>query len=213
MIKIDNINDVKNLVNGQHESQQKIQVGYGGEIKDEPIRKVGDKWFDEDGNEWEQREGYKIKLGKEWQQELHQYLNTFPNCRKEVCTCTMPKNIDEKMKSIHGMCLDCVVSLEHKLRLEGKWDEYEREKMKKNALAWLAEAEKDKNMIAEELSKLNFVNSFGDVEKWNSGTTKEEVLGKIEEEFQKFRENFLSKLEVINHENIGERGGQDENHT
>jgi hypothetical protein len=116
-----------------------------------------------------------IKLGKEWQQELHQYLNSFPNCQKEVCTCTMPKRIDEKMKTIHGMCFDCVIEMEHKIRLEGKWEEYEKEKVKQNALAWLKEAEKDKNLIAEELSKVEFANSFGDSEKWSSGDRKSVV--------------------------------------
>ena len=49
----------------------------------------------------------------------------------------MPKKIDQKMKRIHGMCFDCVVDMEHKIRLEGKWDEYEKRKVKENALAWL----------------------------------------------------------------------------
>jgi DNA-directed RNA polymerase subunit F len=195
MVKIDSIEDVKKLLNNQHQSQNQIQVGYGGETNDKPIRKVGDKWTDSDGNEWEQKEGYSMKLGKEWQQELHHYLNSFSKCPKETCTCTMPKNMDEKMKMIHGMCFDCVIDMEHKIRLEGRWDEYEREKMKENALAWLAEAEKDKNLIAEELSKLEFANSFGDSEKWSTGKTKEELLQKIEEEFEKFRQDFIQKLE------------------
>ena len=102
------------------------------------------------------------------------------------------------MRVIHGMCFDCVIEMEHKLRIQGKYAEYEREKMKQNALAWLKEAERDKNLIAEELSKAEFVNSFGDVEKWDVNTTKEELLRKIEEEFQKFREDFIQKLENNN---------------
>ena len=195
MVKIDNIDDVKQLLKGEHSSQTSVQVGYNGEVEEKVTRKVGDRWKDADGNEWEQKDGYSIKLGKEWQQELHSYLNTFPNCRKEVCTCTLPKKIDEKMKAVHGMCLDCVVEMEHKIRIEGKWDEYERGKMKENAKAWLAEAERDKNLIADELSKAEFVNSFGDVEKWDGNKTKEELLNKIEEEFQRFREDFIQKLE------------------
>ena len=194
-VKIDSIEDVKNLLSGKHESQNKLQFGYAPDEEPTVTRKVGDKWKDGDGNEWEQKEGYKVKLGKEWQQELHQYLNTFPNCRKDVCTCTMPKRLDEKMKTIHGMCFDCVIDMEHKIKLSGKWEEYEKEKIKKNAMAWLAEAERDKNLIAEELSKVEFANSFGDSEKWSSGVTKEQILQKIEEEFQKFREDFIQKLE------------------
>lgn len=204
MIRIDKINDVRDLLQGKHESQTSIQVGYSGEVEETVTRSVGERWFDEDGNEWEQKEGYKIKLGKEWQQDLHSYLNEFQNCPKETCTCQFPKKIDEKMRKIHGMCFDCVVKMEHKIRVDGKWDEYEKEKMKQNALAWLKEAERDKNLIAEELSKLEFVNSFGDVEGWGTGVTKEDILQKIENEFQKFKEDFISKLESNSHQNIGD---------
>lgn len=204
MIRIDKINDVQDLLNGKHESQTNIQVGYSGEVQEHIHRNLGERWFDEDGNEWEQKEGYRIKLGKEWQQELHSYLNKFQNCPKETCTCQIPKNIDEKMRKIHGMCFDCVVTMEHKIRLDGKWDEYEKEKLKQNALAWLKEAERDKNLIAEELSKLDFVNSFGDVESWETGKRKEEILEKIETEFQKFKENFIGKLDSNIEQNIGD---------
>ena len=201
-IKIDGLNDVKKLIAGQHESQQKIQVGYTEENKeDNTSRKIGNNWFDEDGNEWEQRNGYKIKLGKEWQQELHEYLNTFPNCPNETCTCGMPKKIDEKMKRIHGMCFDCVIDMEHKIRLEGKWDEYEKRKVKQNALAWLLEAERDKNSIASELSRMEFTNDFGDIEEWKTPFNKEEMLEKIENEFDEFRKNFIEQLE----RDLGER--------
>jgi hypothetical protein len=194
-IKIDNIQDVKKLLRGEHQSQNTIQVGYKPTEEPKVTREIGDRWFDSDGNEWEQKNGYIAKLGKEWQQDLHKYLNEFPNCPKESCTCGVPKRLDDKMKKIHGMCFDCVVDMEHQIRLDGKWEEYEREKVKLNALAWLQEAEKDKNLIAEELSKVEFANSFGDAEKWDTGTTKEQILQKIEDEFQKFREDFIQKLE------------------
>ena len=202
-LKIESLDDVKKLLAGKHESQEKVQVGYTEEDKEKNLsRKVGDRWFDEDGNEWEQRNGYKIKLGKEWQQELHQYLKSFPKCQKETCTCTMPKKLDEKMRRIHGMCFDCVIDMEHKIRLEGKWDEYEKRKVKENALAWLQEAERDKNAIASELSRIEFTNDFGDNEKWKTPFNKEEMLEKIEKEFEEFRNNFIKKLEEDLGENI-----------
>lgn len=196
-IKIDGLKDIKKLLDGSHDSQTKIQLGYEGEKpKISPAREVGEKWFDEQGNEWEQKNGYSVKLGKQWQQELHEYLNTFPNCQKETCTCTMPKRLDEKMRRIHGMCLDCVVSMEHKLRIEGKWEEYEKTKLKENAMAWLNEAESDKNRIVDELTRLEFTkNEFGDIEKWDTRLNKEELLSRIESEFDEFRKNFIEKLE------------------
>ena len=202
-IKIESLDDVKKLLAGEHDSQNKISVGFDGDRKPDDItRKVGDRWFDENGNEWEQKEGYRIKLGKEWQQELRDYLRSFPNCRKETCTCNMPKRLDEKMRRIHGMCFDCVIDMEHKIRLEGKWDEYEKRKVKENAIAWLSDAEKDKNVIARELSQLEFTNDFGDIEEWKTPFNKDEMLQKIENEFDEFRKNFIEQLE----RDLGERG-------
>jgi len=204
-IKIDSVDDVKKLLSGQHESQNKVQVGFVADKKeDSQSRQVGEKWFDSEGNEWEQKNGYKIKLGKVWQQELHEYLNSFPNCPKDSCTCGMPKKLDEKMRKIHGMCFDCVVKMEHKIRIEGKWDEYEKRKLKENAIAWLSEAERDKNLIVEELSRLEFTNEFGDLEKWDTKINKEELLNKIEKEFEEFKKNFIDKLEGNSEKNIEE---------
>lgn len=199
-VKINSVKDVEKLLQGTHESQNTIQVGFEGEIQEKVTRKIGDKWTDSDGNEWEQKDGYIIKLGKEWQQELYSYLTTFNKCPKETCTCTMPKRLDEKMRIIHGMCFDCVVDMEHKIKLEGKWEEYEKSKVKENALAWLKEAERDKNLVAEELSKIEFANGFGDLEKWTGGMSKEQFLQKIEEEFEQFKKEFIEQLERPNDE-------------
>lgn len=192
-IKIDGINDVKKLVHGQHESQNKISIAVPGEQKEHITREVGDTWVDDDGNKWEQKQGYKIKLGK--MDELRQELKAFKNCPKETCTCGIPKRLDEKMRAIHGLCFDCVVKMEHKIRIAGKWDEYEKGKLKENALSWLKEAEKDKDLIADELSKAEFHNDFGDREIWDVGKTKEDFLEKINQEFDEFKDKFINALD------------------
>jgi len=192
-IRIDGVKDVEKLLHGEHESQNRISVSVPETKKKEIDRKVGDTWVDEDGNKWEQKNGYKIKLGK--LDELRTELRQFKNCPKETCTCVTPKRLDEKMRSIHGLCFDCVVTMEHKIRIAGKWDDYEKGKLKENALSWLKEAERDKDLIADELSKVEFHNDFGDREKWDVGKTKEEFLEKINQEFKEFKENFIEKLE------------------
>ncbi|WWT39298.1 hypothetical protein [Microcystis phage Mel-JY01] len=206
-LKIDSINDVKKLVIGEHESQNKLQVGYDGEKKISEKREIGDRWFDDDGVEYEQKDGFVVKLGKQWQQELREYLNNFPNCPKEKCTCEFPKRIDEKMKKIHGKCFDCVLKFESDLRKQKKFDEYEKEKILSNAKSWLIEAERDKNLIAEEMSKMEFTNDFG-IEKWNVPVSKEQYLEKINKEFDEFKEKFITRLEQELSENFGENNGE-----
>ena len=54
-----NIEKLSDMVNDNH--QGKIQVGHIPENVHEG-RKVGDKWTDSDGNEWEQKDGYRTKI-------------------------------------------------------------------------------------------------------------------------------------------------------
>jgi len=124
---------------------------------------------------------------------LRNDINTFPKCRKDVCTCTNPKRNDLKMKAIHGMCFDCVIDMEHQLKIEGKYEEYERQKMLDNGKAWLKQAELEKEALKLAI-KARYINEDGSIEEWD-GTTWEEMEEKIENEFRMFKENFIQKLE------------------
>lgn len=186
---------LKQMLKGTHSSQNKIQVSIG-DYNPSVTRKIGDKWTDSEGILWEQKDGYIARVESEWRKEVREQLNSFSNCPKETCTCTTPSRLDEKMRIFHRMCFECVLKMEHKLRLEGKYKEYEREKVKNNVLSWLKEAEKDKNYIIEELTKsLEFVNSNGTVEKWDNNINPEELKNRIENDFEKLKTDLLSKLE------------------
>ena len=104
---------------------------------------------------------------------------------------------DLKMKAIHGMCLNCVVEMEHQLKLDGKYEEYERKKMLSNAEAWLKQAELEKEVLKTTL-KASFVNEDGSIEEWGEGMTEEVLVEKIDKDFEKFRTNFIDKLKKDN---------------
>ncbi len=188
--KLKNVKAVREMIAGTHKTQTKTNVSFG-EKKTFVKREVGDRWTDDDGTLWEQKKGYKVKLGK--LSELRQNLNKFPNCKKEICTCTNPKRNDIKMKTIHGMCFDCVIEMEHKLKIEGKYEEYEREKIFANMKSWLKGAEVEKEALKTAL-KAKFVNEDGSIEEWNEMSW-DEVEKKIDNEFRLFKENYLKKWE------------------
>ena len=188
--KLKNVKAVREMIAGTHKTQTKTNVSFG-EKKTFVKREVGDRWTDDDGTLWEQKKGYKVKLGK--LSELRQNLNKFPNCKKEICTCTNPKRNDIKMKTIHGMCFDCVIEMEHKLKIEGKYEEYEREKILANMKSWLKGAEVEKEALKTAL-KAKFVNEDGSIEEWNEMSW-EDVEKKIDNEFRLFKENYLKKWE------------------
>ena len=90
------------------------------------------------------------------------------------------------------MCLNCVVEMEHKLKLDGTYDEYERKKLLSNAEAWLKSAEIEKDIVKAGM-KAKFINEDGSIEDWG-GQNEEEVMARIEDGFTKFKENFIEKL-------------------
>ena len=57
-----------------------------------------------------------------------------PECKK-----VMKKRLDDKMYRLYKHCLDCQVKIENKLRIEGKYDEWEEEKMLNNQLSYIKE--------------------------------------------------------------------------
>ena len=188
--KLKNVKAVREMIAGTHKSQTKTNVSFG-ETKTHIKREVGEQWTDDDGTLWEQRKGFKVKLGK--LSKLREELTKFPKCKKDICTCTSPKRNDIYMKGIHGMCFDCVIEMEHQMRIDGTYEEYERKKIYANMNSWLKKAEIEKEALKTAL-KAKFVNEDGSIEEWNEMSW-EDVEKKIDNEFRLFKENYLKKWE------------------
>lgn len=194
MAKLQNIKAIRQMLDGTHKTQTKKTVGFSDVKSSETRREVGEVWTDENGVEWEQRAGFKIKKGK--LDEIRELLakDRMPKDCPE-CKQPMTKRLDEKFWKLEKRCFDCQVSFEHNLRIEGKYEEYERDKVLRNAESWLVEAEKEAKDLAEVFrNPLTFAGADGSIEKWSGGMTGEEVAEKIEKEFEMFKENFIEKL-------------------
>jgi hypothetical protein len=186
--KLKNIKAVKEMLEGNHKTQTKRTVSF--DKKEVVKRTVGETWIDENGQQWEQKNGYKVKVGK--LSKLREELKSFPNCRKEICSCINPGSADLKMKAYHGMCLDCVTDMEHDLKLNGEYETYEKKKLLNNAEAWLKQAEIEKEVLKTTI-KASFINEDGSTEEWD-GLSEDEMIAKIDEGFEKFKTNFIEKL-------------------
>lgn len=190
--KLKNVKAVKEMLQGTHKTQTKKLISVYKEDTISVKRNVGDVWVDENGVSWEQKSGYKVKLGK--LAKHREYMNTFPNCPKEVCTCHKPSNADEKMRGYHGMCLDCVIDMEHTMKINGTFDEYQRKKMLDNANVWLKNAETEKELLKYAIRQKYF-NEDGSVDEWEGGKSYEDIVKDIDNQFESFKENFIKKLE------------------
>ena len=200
--KLQNIKAVQQMLDGEHKFQTKKTVGFSDAKNKAEHREIGDTWEETDthGNVYivEQRDGFRIRKTKNSDlfQSIRDELHAFPNCRKETCICIGTHQLDQKMRKIHGMCFDCVIEMEHELKKAGKYEEYEQDKIRENALAWLRDAERDVEMLKQAYTQVQQIvaNSDGHVEHWSAKMTAEEFENTIQKQFEEFKINFLEKL-------------------
>jgi hypothetical protein len=203
--KLQNIKAINQMLDGTHKFQTKKTVGFADAEKSAELNErheIGDVWEEttSSGTTYvvEQRDGFRIRKTKNSDvlQSVRDEIRSFPNCRKETCTCAGTHMLDLKMRGIHGMCFDCVIEMEHEMRKEGTFDEYARSKVRENALAWLQDAERDVEMLKKAYTQVaEFVtNSQGELETYAARMTPEEFENSVQKEFDKFKEQFLNKL-------------------
>ena len=114
------------------------------------------------------------------------------------CDKTMKKKLDNKFWRMMGHCFDCQVKIENKLRVEGKWEEYEKKKILENKKAYLKDLKQSIDEFEETGGKATFFNEVGVVEKgvekeeWSMG---QENFDKLVEEAREHIERLEMELE------------------
>ena len=144
-----NLSKVQSMVDGTYGG--KIQSGY---VADDvhANRKVGDKWTDSDGVEWEQKEGYRSKVSKLAAKGLGD------QCSMEDCKKLIIKPWDKDTYKADGRCYHCQLNYELDLQFESKlrWFAYRRLKDFKNMIA----IEKEMVQWVDEFEKIRKENPF-----------------------------------------------------
>ena len=107
-------NALKSILRGET-PEKRIQVGYDG---------------DKEGKAWK-KQGDKIDRLSEIMKEAR--MPWFcPECKK-----TMKLKLDDKFWRLFGHCFDCQLQIEHKLRVSGEYEEWEKNKIKENKKAFV----------------------------------------------------------------------------
>ncbi len=202
--KLQNIKAIQKMLDGTHAFQTRKTHGFTDakqKAEKNKRREIGEIWEEKIGNtiyQIEQQDGFRVKKPKNSvAEEVRSYLNSYPNCKKDCCKTNFGP-VDEKMRLIHGMCLDCVVDMEHELKKQGKYEEYEQKKIRENAEAWLKRAEQDVDMLKEVYTQASstVMNADGMVEHWSAKMTPEEFEKTIQTQFDNFKIKFLKNLET-----------------
>jgi hypothetical protein len=107
-----------------------IQIGYE---KKKIKRKDGDKWEDSKGISWERKNGANIRVNK--QADLIRKLT------EQKCVCGQEIKFGNRYDQIlfpkTGLCYDCTIKEETKLRVLGVYPLYEKKKLTSNYLSEL----------------------------------------------------------------------------
>ena len=142
-----NLAKVQDMLDGNYKN--KIQVGVGDQEAEE-TRKVGDKWTDSDGNEWEQKEGYRTKNTSNIRH--HSWDNKCSSCKKLIV-----KAWDKDVHKADGRCYHCQLDYEVDLKVKPiRWFAYRRLKDLKNMKA----LEKEMEQWIDEMEKQREKNPF-----------------------------------------------------
>lgn len=170
---------MRNLIKGKVGESSELQVGFTTKKED---HKEGDIW-EEGGKIWTIKDSIKQTATKLDKAKKEAILPLFcPNCKS-----LMKKRNDTKMYNIHKMCFNCVIDMEGKLKIKGKYDKYERNTIANNAEDYVEHLE---TYLMEALNTSNkqYVSEKGEVERWKGGIDKEKLTKEIKESIVEFKE-------------------------
>jgi len=157
------VNRLRNLIQGKFGDKTSIGVGYSKPTED---HKEGDIWT-EDQRQWTIRDGIKQNITK-----LDKFKNLTIPLFCPSCDTIMNKQIDSDCFRSHRTCFKCYTTFETKLKIEGKWEEYQMDIHNKEIDNVIQEYTA---YIMSELEETNesFVAENGDVEKWDGKVDRE----------------------------------------
>jgi hypothetical protein len=155
------ISRIRNLISGKYGEKSKTQIGFD---KKEEKHIENDIW-EENGKTWTIKNGIKQTITKlDSIKELTKFPLKCPNCGKAM----KPNSYNKKMYAIHKKCFDCVIEYETKLKLEGKFEEYEKNLLNLNRISHLEEFELSLDEYSKSMNE-TYMTEQGDKEKWIGG--------------------------------------------
>jgi hypothetical protein len=172
---------IRNLVQKKGNEKTITSVGY---TKAEERHNEGDVW-EENGKTWTIKNGVKRTLRKTEGTALPLLC---PKCSKP-----MKHHLDKKMYGIHQMCLYCVTDMESELKMQGKYEEYEQNMIRKNALYFADNVSSGLDQFLDDLINETYVMEDGTIQNWvGNGLDKQEVKKQIMEKIQQLKDKINS---------------------
>ncbi len=155
---------IRNLAQKKVHDKTVTSVGY---TKAEERHVEGDVW-EENGKTWTIKNGIKRTIRKT---DAVKAPLLCPKCSKP-----MKHRFDKQMYGIHQMCLHCVTEMESELKMQGKYEEYEKEMIRKNAQYFADSITDGIDQFLDDLINETYVMEDGTIQNWvGNGLDKQEV--------------------------------------
>lgn len=159
-----NLSIIQNYLDG---TRPFTTIGYAGKkyIK----RDIGTKWTDIKGIVWEQKESGPVRINR--------VADIVRSAINDICQCGQNINFGSKLDNIFfrktGLCENCLIDYETKLRILGIYHEYEQYKLISNEIGSLTEAKDKISDVIKFFSNNSgdvqmLCNSEGFIERWKS---------------------------------------------
>lgn len=186
------------LTGGEYDKN--TTIGYTPEKKGEVKREVGEKWEDEHGNIWEQREGgTKVKSSRltDTMADIRKWLNEQTTCKNKDCTKVKLGPTDKKLIKKSGYCSDCLAVKEAEIRKDGLFTEYANYRVSQNKISYAKDVlVKLNDALVNVKDKLEYVNEDGTTETWTIDRPIDELKAEIQEDIDKVKEDISKIIEL-----------------
>lgn len=177
-----------------------IQVGYttDSEFAD---KKEGEIWIDVNNKKWIKKNGTKRAINNVNSSIIQATKRHCKDCNMDI---RWGNRYDEIFFNKTGMCQECITKFESKLRVEGKYDDYEQKKLLQNQLS---QAKEFRIKVQESFDfvstheKISFPNGDGTLDVWTI-ERKENILKDLKKDLKKIDKQIIKieqKLEKLNH--------------
>jgi hypothetical protein len=172
---------IRNLATKKVHDKTVTSVGY---TKAEEHHVEGDVW-EENGKTWTIKNGIKRTLRKVDGVAIPILC---PKCSKP-----MKHHLDKKMYGIHQMCMSCVVTMETELKMQGKYEEYESNMLRKNAQYYVDNITTGIDQFLDDLINETYVMEDGTIQNWiGNGLNKTEIKKQIMDHIQQLKNKINS---------------------
>jgi hypothetical protein len=192
-----NLAIVRDYLNGERPF---IQVGYTAD-SDFASRKEGEIWEDVNGKKWIKKNGTKRAINNVSSSTIESTKRHCKDCNMDI---RWGNRYDEILYNKTGRCQECLAKFETKLRVEGKYDDYEQNKLLRNQLS---QAKEFRTKVQESFDfvsshqKISFPNGDGTLDEWTI-ERRENILKDLKADLKKIDKQILKiekKLEKLSH--------------